>query len=102
MHKKSSRYSNLAGGLDSFEYAKIHDDPGHHEKAEEFPANPTSFTNAVRSLQEPVTGGENGKRSLKKSCCEIYILYYISTKTPHETHRVILVRAPSSTECKTH
>lgn len=62
--QKSSRYSNLAGGLDSFEYAKIHDDPGHHEKAEEFPANPTSFTNAVRSLQEPVTGGGKWKKKL--------------------------------------
>lgn len=62
------------------------------------PASLTPFV-LSRSLW---LGGKNGKRSLKKSCCEIYILYYISTKTPHETHRVILVRAPSSTECKTH
>lgn len=88
MHKKSSRYSNLAGGLDSFEYAKIHDDPGHHEKAEEFPANPTSFTNAVRSLQEPVTGGEKWKKKFKKKLLwNIYIILYIDQNTTWNTPR---------------
>lgn len=54
--QKSSYYSDLASGFDSFKYTQIHDDPGNNETAKEFPAKATSFSNATGFLQKPVTG----------------------------------------------
>lgn len=54
--QRSSHYSDLATGSDSFKYAGIYNDPGEEEAAEEFPLNAACLFNATGLLQELVTG----------------------------------------------
>lgn len=47
--------SDLSGGSDSFEYAKVDNEPGQHKQPEQLPANPSGVLDTAGHLQELMT-----------------------------------------------